>query len=101
MPSIYQAYYRGSKSGWYRHHGTSRVSVEAEARRVAKTTGMEVFVDVLGVDKPSMKSLIELLNTAQPKSRKRLCSFVPKGSPVNELEDGEIKKTWRVKKKTS
>jgi len=47
MPSIYQAYYRGSKSGWYRHHGTSRVSVEAEARRVAKTTGMEVFVDDL------------------------------------------------------
>ena len=97
MPKVYQAHFskKGSK---HRHHSTSKTKILAEARAVARETGNKIDVDVLEMEVPSMKYFIELLNGAKPKSRERLCSFVPKGAPVVEVKDGVSKKLWKVKK---
>jgi len=97
MPKIYQAYYN-TESSKRRRHSASKTKILAEARATAKETGNKVTVDVLEMEAPSMKYFIELLNGAAPKSRKRICSFVPKGSPVVEVKDGVSKKLWKVKK---
>ena len=98
MPKIYQAYYKDSDTT-YRFHNASKTVMLAEARKAAKTYGQEVKVDVLVVEKPSMKYLIELMNGRKPNSRQRVCSFVPTGRPRIEEVEGETKKTWKVKKK--
>jgi len=98
MPKIYQAHYKDQDKAW-RIHNASKTLILVEAKKVAKAFGKEVKVDVLEMDKPSIKYLIELMNGRKPNSRKRICSFIPKGRPTVKTINGEIKKTWKVKKK--
>mgnify|MGYP004453529073 CR=1 FL=1 len=98
MPKIYQAHYKDQDKTW-RIHNASKTLILAEAKKTAKTLGKEVKVDVLDIEKPSMKYLIELMNGRKPNSRTRVCSFVPKGRPTIKTINGEAKKTWKVKKK--
>ena len=64
----------------------------------ARETGKEVKIDILEINTPSMKYFIEVLNGAKPKSRERLCSFVPRGAPILETKDGVVVKLWKVKR---
>ena len=98
MPKIYQAHYKDQNKTW-RIHNSSKTLILAEAKKAAKTFGKEVKVDVLTMEKPSMKYLIELLNGRKPNSRKRICSFIPKSRSIIETINGETKKMWKVKKK--
>ena len=98
MPKIYQAHYKDQDKTW-RIYNASKTLILAEAKKTAKTFGKEVKVDALTMEKPSMKYLIELMNVRKPNSRKRICSFIPKGRPTIETINGEIKKIWKVKKK--
>ena len=97
MPKVYQAHF-SKKDSKHRYHSASKTKILAEARAAASETGNKIDVDVLEMEVPSMKYFIELLNGAKPKSRKRICSFVPKGTPAVEVKDGVSKKTWKVKK---
>jgi len=97
MPRVYQAYYNSSGKK-FRHHSASRTKILAEARTVARETGQEVKIDILEMESPSMKYLIDLLNGATPKSRERMCSFVPRGSPILVTKNGVVRKLWKVKK---
>jgi hypothetical protein len=98
MPKVYQAYYKKSDI-LIRYASTSRVTILAEAKKIAKELGKKVVIDVLEIEKPSMKYFVECMNGRKPNSRKRLCSFVPKGSPVLKTINNETIKLWRVQKK--
>ena len=98
MPKIYQAYYKNN-DGVCKTHNGSRILILAEARKIAKELGREVKVDILEVEKPSFKYLVELLNGKKPNKRTRLCSFIPKGQPALKNINGKITKQWKVNKR--
>ena len=97
MPKIYQAYFKNNDVR-HRTHSGSRIDILAEARAAAIEHGKAIKVDVLEMEKPSVKYLIELLNGKKPISRTRLCSFVPRGAPSLVTKDGQVQKRWKVKK---
>lgn len=97
MPKVYQAYYK-TKEGTCKTHNGSRTLILAEARQMAKELGKEVVIDILELEKPSFKYLVELMNGKRPNKRTRLCSFVPKGQPVVAMVNGIATKRWKVKK---
>ena len=97
MPKIYQAWYKNNTIR-IRLNGASQVKVEAEARETAKEEGLSVFVDVLEIEKPSLKLVIEILNGKGPLSRNRICVFEPR-EQFNKLnDDGGLAKRWKVKR---
>jgi hypothetical protein len=98
MPKIYQAYYRDSKDLFSRHHGASQVKVEAEARRTAKETGLRVTVDVLEIEKPSVKSVISMLNGDGPTARSTICVFEPTKQVTKTAKDGQASRVWQVRR---
>ena len=98
MPKIYQSYCMvGDK--FRVHHTASLTNAEAEARFVAAEQGKTVAVDVLDVEKLSLKWLIVALNGGNSPlvSRTTLSVFRPRTSFLAE-QDGEVVTRWRVKK---
>lgn len=102
MPKIYQAYYKDVNGYHTRHHGTSQVKVEQEARQTAKETGLRVTVDVIEIEKPSVKSVVGMLNGDKPTSRTTVCFFEPtkQDSKVTTNAQGVPHRLWKVKRKT-
>ena len=99
MAKIYQAFYSDSE-GNIRHHGASLTGVEKEARLTAKEKGVTVKVDVLEVEKPSLKSIIQMLNGGIPLSRVRISTFVPSMAYTVHDEDGDGIRRWKVERLT-
>jgi hypothetical protein len=97
MPKIYQAWYKEDDTR-VQYNGASQVRVEAEARTTAKERGISVRVDVVEIEKPSLKLVIDLMNGKGPISRNRVCVFEPR-EQFNRISDsGEFIKHWKVKR---
>ena len=98
MPKIYQAFYTDTNGKFTRHNGASLTQVEKEARLTAQEKGQSVCVDVLEIEKPSLKLIIEMMNGRGAESRKPICVFRTTSSYSEEVEDGTQVQRWRVKK---
>jgi len=94
MPKVYQAYYNDQGTKW-KISGGSQAKIISDARQAARDYGVEVHVDILDIEKPSMKYIIECMNGRKPNKRTRVCSYVPMGRPVNSGG----KKRWKIRKK--
>ena len=100
MPKIYQAYYKDSEGKLNKHHGASLVKVEHGARLTAQEVGREVFVDVVEIEKPSLKLVIEIYNNGlQFFTRTPICSFrQTEEQGAIDKETGAYVRRWKVKK---
>lgn len=97
MPKIYQARYKNNEKT-SRHSGASQTKVEKEAKLTAEETGTSVFVEVLEIEKPSLKLIIGMLNGEGPLSRTKVCVFQPREEVVEMDASGETTKRWKVKR---
>ena len=77
MSKIYQAHYKNAQGRLSKHHGTSLVKVEREARLTAQEVGHDVFVDSLEIGKVSLKLVISILNSECSFPRMPISLFRP------------------------
>ena len=98
MAKVYQAFYKNSNGVTSRHNGASLTKVEKEARLTAKELGVTVGVDVLEIEKPSLKLVIKMLNGGAPLSRTPVCFFQTTHPYVVTDDEGLPKRKWRVER---
>jgi len=98
MTKVYQAFYKNSNGKTTRHNGASLTQVEKEAKLTAQETGTTVCVDVLEIEKPSLKSVIKMLNGEGPLSRIPVSCFRPGVTHLVEDENGALVQRWYVKR---
>jgi len=79
MPKVYQAYYKDPDGKRWRQYFSSLTTSEAESKKVSQERNITVFIDVLEIEKPSLKSVIAMMNGGGPLARVRLCTFEPRG----------------------
>jgi len=99
MAKVYQAHYKNASNHTMKHHGGSQTKVEKEARLTAKETGRVVTVDMLDLAKPSLKSIIDMLNGSGPLKRTTLCTFEPTKKQLKVNKDGSSTAYWKVKRR--
>lgn len=78
MPKVYRAFYKDEHGTRWRQFFASLTTTEAEAKKESQERDKVVFIDVLEIEKPSMKSVISMMNGAKPLSVTRLCRFEPR-----------------------